>query len=109
MVGCIETSTAGLIIRVLLSLSSKLKSLVVDVVVSLRNLGIHLRNISLIQLLFYFLSTASSISRSKIMITLFIVIVVGDLTLVIIVNLQLLINPSISMLIVVLTQRSQHI
>ena len=76
MVGCEKTSTAGLIIRVLLSLSSKLNSLVVDVEVSPHNLGIHLVNISLIQLLFFFLSTASSISLSKIMITLFIVIVV---------------------------------
>ena len=88
MAGNMLTFMARLIIKVQLSHFSRSKRQDIDVEVSHLSLGIHLIHTKKILLLSFSLSRTSSTSLSRILITLFVVIVVTDLNLVVVMIFQ---------------------
>jgi hypothetical protein len=108
MAGNMLTFMARLIIKVQLSHFSRSKRPDIDVEVSRLSLGIHLIHSKKILMLSFSLSRTSSTSLSRILMTLFIVIVDTDLHLVVMLIFQQRMSLSIAAIIVVLSQRRKH-
>ena len=109
MAGSMLIFMAKLIIKGLLSHFSRSKRQDIDVEVSLLSLGPHLVVIQKTIKLSFSLSRTSSTSLSRILITLFFVVVVSDLHLVVLIMIfQHIMSLSIAAIIVILTQTSKH-